>query len=168
MIFITVGTHEQPFDRLIEKVDELVRTGIITEEVIMQTGYGTYEPRNCKWQKLFSYSEMIEYVDKARIVVTHGGPSSFIMPLQVRKIPVVVPRQKQFEEHVNDHQVEFAKSVAERQGNIIVVEKIDDLRRVLLEYDEIVSEMPAEMKSNNESFNAEIEKIVNELFIGRK
>ena len=27
MIFVTVGTHEQPFNRLVQKVDELKRDG---------------------------------------------------------------------------------------------------------------------------------------------
>ena len=36
MIFVTVGTHEQPFDRLIEHIDSLVKNNIIVEEVIMQ------------------------------------------------------------------------------------------------------------------------------------
>lgn len=31
MIFVTVGTHEQPFNRLIQKVDELKRDGIIKD-----------------------------------------------------------------------------------------------------------------------------------------
>lgn len=29
MIFVTVGTHEQPFNRLIQKVDELKRDGVM-------------------------------------------------------------------------------------------------------------------------------------------
>lgn len=32
MIFVTVGTHEQPFNRLVKIVDELKRDGIIREE----------------------------------------------------------------------------------------------------------------------------------------
>ena len=36
------------------------------------------------------------------------------MPLQIGKTPIVVPRQHQFNEHVNDHQVEFARNVAQR------------------------------------------------------
>ena len=36
MIFVTVGTHEQPFNRLIQKVDELKRDGII--ELLRVTG----------------------------------------------------------------------------------------------------------------------------------
>ena len=41
MIFVTVGTHEQPFNRLIEDVDNLCETGVINEPVIMQTGFST-------------------------------------------------------------------------------------------------------------------------------
>ena len=55
MIFVTVGTHEQPFNRLIKKVDELKRDGVIQEDVIMQTGFSTYEPKYCEWSKLIPY-----------------------------------------------------------------------------------------------------------------
>lgn len=41
MIFVTVGTHEQPFNRLIQKVDELKHDGIIKDDVIIQTGFST-------------------------------------------------------------------------------------------------------------------------------
>ena len=44
MIFVTVGTHEQPFNRLVKAIDKLKKDGVITEDVIMQTGYSTYEP----------------------------------------------------------------------------------------------------------------------------
>ena len=125
MIFVTVGTHEQPFNRLVEYIDNLKKNEIIEEEVIMQTGYSTYEPKYCRWQKLFPYQEMIKLVDEARIVITHGGPSSFIMPLQIGKTPIVVPRRHEFNEHVNDHQVSFSKAVAERMGTIVVIDDMD-------------------------------------------
>lgn len=168
MIFVTVGTHEQPFDRLVRYIDELKADDIIKDEVIIQTGYSTYEPKHCKWSKLYPYQEMLELVEKADIVITHGGPSSFIMPLQIGKVPVVVPRQFQFSEHVNDHQVEFANAVAERQGNIIVVNDISQLKDVILDYDNMVKSMPSEMKSNNLAFNAKLEEAVNQLFEVKK
>lgn len=105
MIFVTVGTHEQQFNRLVEYMDKWAIKN--DEEVVIQIGYSTYKPRVAKWSKLFTYSEMIKYVEKARIVITHGGPSSFIMPLQIDKTPIVVPRQKKYDEHVNNHQVKF-------------------------------------------------------------
>ena len=79
MIFVTVGTHEQPFNRLIQKVDELKKDGVITEDVIIQTGFSTYEPKYCQWSKLIPYQQMIKNVANARIVITHGGPASFIV-----------------------------------------------------------------------------------------
>ena len=45
MIFVTVGTHEQQFNRLIEYVDRLN----LDEDVFIQTGYSTYIPKNCRW-----------------------------------------------------------------------------------------------------------------------
>ena len=105
MIFVTVGTHEQPFNRLVEYIDNLKGEGKLTDEVIIQTGYSTYEPKHCKFSKMLKYNEMVENVKNARIVITHGGPASFIMPLQYGKVPVVVPRQKRFNEHVYDHQL---------------------------------------------------------------
>ena len=168
MIFVTVGTHEQPFNRLVEYIDSLKKDGTITDEVIIQTGYSTYEPKYCKWQKLFPYQEMIKFVGEARIVITHGGPSSFIMPLQIGKTPIVVPRRHEFNEHVNDHQVSFSKAVAERMGTIIVAEDMDKLGETITNYDEIIGGMESGLKSNNELFNEELEKIVNKMFEGRK
>lgn len=160
MIFVTVGTHEQPFNRLVQEIDNLKRDGIITEDVIIQTGYSTYEPKYCQWDKLIPYKQMIKNVEDARIVITHGGPASFIMPLQIGKTPIVVPRQKKFDEHVNDHQVEFARNVAERMGTIIPVENINELKDIILSYDNIVETMGHGMNSNNEKFCNEFEKIV--------
>jgi len=164
MIFVTVGTHEQPFDRLVECVDNLKKDGTITEDVIIQTGYSTYEPKYCKWQKLFPYQEMVKKVNEARIVITHGGPSSFIMPLQIGKTPIVIPRRHEFNEHVNDHQVSFVKAVAERMGTIIVVDDMDTLGRTIKQYEEIVAGMENGLKTNNRRFNEELSKIVDEMF----
>ena len=163
MIFVTVGTHEQPFDRLVKKVDDLKKDGIIKEEVFIQTGFSTYEPKYCQWSKLIPYQQMVKNVAEARIVITHGGPASFIMPLQIGKTPVVVPRQHQFDEHVNDHQVEFARNVAQRMGTIITVENIETLGDIIMNYDQIISGMNHEMNSNNAKFNEELEKLVEEL-----
>jgi len=164
MIFVTVGTHEQPFNRLVKEVDELKRDGIITEDVIIQTGFSTYEPKYCQWSKLIPYQQMIKNVEAARIVITHGGPASFIMPLQIGKTPIVVPRQYRFDEHVNDHQVKFARNMAERMGSIIPVEDINKLGEVIKYYNDIVAKMSHVMSSNNEKFCGELEKIVRELW----
>lgn len=163
MIFVTVGTHEQPFNRLIEYIDKLKQNKVISEDVVMQTGYSTYKPLHCTWQKVYPYRQMVELVSEARIVVTHGGPSSFILPLQIGKVPVVIPRQKKFGEHVNDHQVNFVRAIADRTKSIIVVLDIEELGDVINQYGEIVKTMNGCRVSNNARFNDELRHIVNEM-----
>lgn len=164
LIFVTVGTHEQQFDRLIKCIDELKGKGTIEDEVFIQVGFSSYKPIYCKWSKIISYKEMVSNVKNARIVITHGGPASFIMPLQIGKIPIVVPRQHSFDEHVNDHQVDFSKAVALRMGTIIPIYDLQKLEEVLINYDDIIVSMPSGLNSNNAEFNKRLDKIVRSLF----
>lgn len=168
MIFVTVGTHEQPFNRLIQTIDELKRDGVITEDVIMQTGYSTYKPQYCQWDKMIPYKQMVKNVEDAHIVITHGGPASFIMPLQIGKTPIVVSRQHQFNEHVNDHQVKFVRNIAKRMGTIIPVEDISKLEEIITNYDEIVAGMGHGMNSNNANFCNKLDKLINDVMREKK
>ena len=85
------------------------------------------------------------------------------MPLQIGKTPIVVPRQKKFDEHVNDHQVEFARNVAERMGTIIPVEDTNKLGEVIKNYDTIIANMNNKIMSNNKVFCDDLENIVKDL-----
>lgn len=163
MIFVTVGTHEQQFNRLIEKVDELKRDGIIKEDVFMQIGYSTYKPKYCEYSKLIPYQEMLNKVKEARIVITHGGPASFIMPLHENKIPIVVPRQKRFNEHVNNHQVEFVEFVYKNLRNIISVCNIDSLNEIIMDYPTIIGEMKNSISWNNVNFNNQLDILLKQV-----
>lgn len=163
MIFVTVGTHEQPFNRLIKKVDELVASGDIKEKVVVQTGFSTYKPKHCEAHKMMSFDEMQQALKDARIVITHGGPSSFIEALQFGKVPIVVPRQEKYHEHVNDHQVEFTKLIAKRMNNIIPVYDVNNLLNTINDYNEITKIKNSGESSNNKQFNEKLEKIVDGL-----
>ena len=179
MIFVTVGTHEQPFNRLIQKIDELKKDGTIQDDVIIQTGFSTYEPKYCQWSKLIPYQQMVKNVADARIVITHGGPASFIMPLQIGKTPIVVPRQHvaMTGDGVNDVLAlkeadcsiamaagsDAARNVAQRMGTIIPVEDIETLGDIITNYDQIVAGMGHGMSSNNAKFNEKLEKLIDEL-----
>ena len=86
------------------------------------------------------------------------------MPLQVKKVPIVVPRLKKFDEHVNDHQLKFSQEVAERKKNIIVVENIENLEGTINNYSKIVASLKKDLDTNNEAFNKSLENIVEKLF----
>ena len=164
MIFVTVGTHEQSFDRLIKKIDQLVEEKIINEEVIIQKGYSTYTPKYCKHYKLIGYEEMQKNIENARIIITHGGPASFMAPLAINKIPIVVPRQKKYDEHVNDHQKDFVEQVAKRFNNIIPIYNIEELKDNIINYEKIIKNMEGNGKSNNIKFCEGLDKELAKLF----
>lgn len=164
MIFVTVGTHEQQFNRLIQKIDELKRDGIIEDEVVMQIGYSTYEPQYCEWKKLLTYNEMNEMYEKADIIITHGGPASFMKALELGKIPIVVPRQVKYAEHINDHQVEFVSQVEERYNNIISVYNINVLLDIIENYKQIKEKKQDIKTNNNIIFNKKINQIISKMF----
>lgn len=161
MIFVTVGTHEQPFNRLIEEVDRLKGEGLIEDEVIIQRGYSTYTPKYCKYYDLMSYEDMQKYNKEARIVITHGGPASFIDVLALGKTPIIVPRQSKYNEHVNDHQLEFSRELLKRGENIIVVEDISNLLNAI---NEVTNKNESSFVSNNDNFCKSLETEIKKLY----
>lgn len=133
MIFITVGTHEQGLDRLLIEMDKLIEENKIKDEVFAQIGYSSYKPRNYKYESLIGYDEMDDLVKQSDIVITHGGPGSIFHAIQHGKVPIVVPRNPKFNEHVDNHQILFAKRL-EQNSKIISVYDIEFLKDVIKNY----------------------------------
>lgn len=158
MIFVTVGTHEQQFNRLVKAVDDLVADGTIKEEVIIQKGYTDYEPKHCKAYKLISYKDMQKYYDEARVIIAHGGPASFMAALERGKTPIVMPRLKKYGEHVNDHQDYFCREVEKRMKSIVVVDDIKSLASAFRNN----KAANKENSSNNLKFNADLQRVIKE------
>lgn len=158
MIFVTVGTHEQQFDRLVRAVDELRADGTIDEPVFVQTGYCTYEPVHCEHSKFVPFKRMKEMMADADVVITHGGPSSFIEAMAAGKVPVVVPRRGDLGEHVNDHQADFVRIVAERQGGIVPVYDTMDLSQAIERARKL--SRGVEFKSHNAEFCEELRRLI--------
>lgn len=112
-IFLTVGLHEQPFDRIIKLVDELHGMG-----KIIQYGYSTTTPINAQSKQFMEFTEIIETMRSADVVITHGGTGSIMLALSLGKKPIVAPRYKKFNEHVDDHQFEIVEQLG-KNGYII-------------------------------------------------
>ena len=163
MIFITVGTHEQPFDRLLKYVDRYIDETHTKETIICQSGYSTYIPKNYKVEKFLSFERMQELITEARVVITHGGPSSFISALAKNKIPIVIPREKEFGEHVNDHQKVFCRKVCDEKGNILLAENYDQFKKLLKEYTIITKNKDSNFKPHNDIFCKKLDSLIGEL-----
>lgn len=108
-IFITVGSQKFPFNRLLEAVDRLVGEGKIPDEVFAQIGSSDYVPRNFPSRAFLDQDEFAAELDRADIVLTHGGTGVIINAVKRGKKVIAVPRLRQYGEHVDDHQIELLR-----------------------------------------------------------
>jgi UDP-N-acetylglucosamine transferase subunit ALG13 len=125
MILVTVGTHTDPFLRLIEGMDR-VAAGL-DEEVIMQTGVAAYHPKAATAFAFTSQEHMEELCREARIIVSHAGSGCILTALRRGKPLVVMPRLGRYGEHINDHQIELAHALSE-MGALLVANDADELQ----------------------------------------
>jgi len=72
--------------------------------------------------------EFEQQLSNADLLIVHGGAGSIIQSIHAGKVPVVVPRRMQYNEHVDDHQMELAREL-EKTGRIVVCEDVDELHR---------------------------------------
>ena len=118
MIFVTVGTHTQPFDRLVQGMDELALE--MGEEVMIQYGSSTYVPNHARGFQWISGARFEQLMDESRVVVSHAGSGTIIASLLKNKPLVLVPRQQKFHEHIDDHQKQLSRIFAERSRAAVV------------------------------------------------
>lgn len=158
MIFVTVGTHEQGFDRLIKQLDIIAPNPGIPP-IFIQKGYTKYKPINCDFADLISPNQMEEYMNNADLVITHGGPSTYMASLAKNKPTIVVPRLSKFDEHVNDHQLTFAHQINENSNyNLTVITDMDELEPTIRHKLTVKSDI--ELISNNKQFNIDFQSIL--------
>lgn len=134
MIFVTVGACDLPFNRLVHAVDELVTSGAIEEDVVFQIGHSVAPTSGVQFEQFLPLDRMNDYADQARIIICQGGPGSILLGLARGKVPIVVPRQKQFGEQVDDHQVLFVRKLAEEK-KVLAIYDTARLADAYLRYD---------------------------------
>lgn len=128
MIFVTVGNHNQGFDRLVKKMDEIAEK--IDEEVIMQIGSTKYKPVNAGYFEFAEYSKIQKLNSDARIIVSHAGVGSILTALEQKTHLIIFPRLKRYSEVGDDHQLQIAKELAENP-NVTVVNDVEGLEEAL-------------------------------------
>jgi UDP-N-acetylglucosamine transferase subunit ALG13 len=125
LIFVVTGVHFRGFDRLVKAVDDIAQKGI-AQDVFMQIGFSSYEPKNCKWVRTMDFLEFEKYMDQAEAVISHGGAGCVAGALERNKTIIVVPRLKEYDEASNDNQIEFC-SALEKTGRVLVAHDVADL-----------------------------------------
>jgi UDP-N-acetylglucosamine transferase subunit ALG13 len=119
MIFVTVGNVTQHFRRLLDAIHELAGAGILSQQaIVVQSGSNSYfASAHCTKQDFFPPDEYRKLIADAQVIVCHGGAGTLHHVFQAGKVPVVMPRRREYGEHVDD-QYQFVKALA-AEGRVI-------------------------------------------------
>lgn len=126
MIFVTLGSQKFQFNRLLKEVDRLVEEGSINEEVFAQIGYSDYKPKNYNYKEFLDRKAFAEVMSKCDKVITHGGTGAIINAVKNNKKVIAIPRLKEFNEHVDNHQIEIVKQFSEMQ----IIKSAEDIKKL--------------------------------------
>jgi UDP-N-acetylglucosamine transferase subunit ALG13 len=128
--FVAVGTHSEPFNRLLKLVDKAVEEGQLPGPVVAQGGVSTYTPRNFEVVPWLPPDEIEAAIQRARYVVCHAGSGVISSALRAGRRPLVLPRRKGYGEHFDDHQIQIARRldglrlVVRLQGFAVTAEQV--------------------------------------------
>ena len=112
MILVTLGTQKFQMDRLVQAVDELAE--VVSEEIFVQSGNSTYEPKHCSAQNCVDAQEFQKMIEECSVLINHSGVGTIMRGIRAGKPVVVVPRLAKYHEHVDDHQVQIAEAFASK------------------------------------------------------
>ena len=130
MIFVCVGSRKYQFDRLLEKIDELVRENKLKEEVFAQIGQSNYIPKHYRYARYMSPDDFHQRQIDADLIISHGGTGALVNALKLGKKVIAVPRLAKNKEHIDDHQIQVC-DMLEKQQYLKVVYDMSGLRNAI-------------------------------------
>jgi UDP-N-acetylglucosamine transferase subunit ALG13 len=125
VIFVTVGTHGDPFDRLLGALAQLEGA-----ELVVQYGNGAPPPGVARAEPFMPFDRMLYCFREAEKVITHAGVGSVLCASREGHTPLVVPRRHELGEHVDEHQAELTRAL-EGSGRVIGVWDTSELAALL-------------------------------------
>ncbi|MEQ1564927.1 MAG: glycosyltransferase [Myxococcota bacterium] len=126
MIFVATGTHHQPFDRLVRAADAIAHD--LGEPLVVQRGPSRVPVRG-EAPEVVDPARFEALLREARVVVLHAGSSSFLQARALGRRPIVVPRRPEHGEHVDDHQLRFARALSPDEAVVVEVEQLESAIR---------------------------------------
>ncbi len=152
MIFVTLGTQDKSFERLLKAIEDKIKAGKIKDKVIVQAGYTKFKSKYMEVFDLVPIDKFNQYVKTCDVLITHGGVGSILTGITNNKKVIAIPRLSRYKEHTNDHQVQIVCEFA-RRGYIL---KVDDLEKI----DEVIKEAKSFKPKKYESNNSNMKKLI--------
>ncbi|MBR8741257.1 glycosyltransferase [Nocardiopsis sp. MG754419] len=114
-VVVSVGTDHHAFDRLVRWVDDYARRHPDLR-VLVQHGHSA-APSSSTGTPFLPGETLSEAMEHAGAVVCHGGPGTIVQARSSGHLPIVVARDPELDEHVDDHQLLFVDRL-ERSGRV--------------------------------------------------
>ena len=124
-LFVPLGTQKFPFGRIITALNLLIDQGKYkADEIVMQSALYPVKPKFTHFG-LIPHEDFDRYMQEAEVVVTHSGVNSIISCMEMGKPLVVCPRLHEYNEHVDNHQMEIATLMHEKYDVLICTDMKD-------------------------------------------
>jgi len=118
VVLVTVGTQTQPFPRLLQLVESQIESGALTGPVLAQVGTTLFSSASMETVSYLPPIELEQRILECDLMISHGGAGMLMTGVKMGKRVIAVPRLKRYGEHVNDHQVEIVRHLAD-EGYLI-------------------------------------------------
>ena len=125
-LFVTLGTIK-PF-RFDALVDSVLATGLADERTVWQLGATDRHNLPGRVYSQMSAEQFMKSAAEADVVITHAGVGTLMHLLEMGICPLVVPRRRARNEHVDDHQLQIAELLAAKE--LVQLVDADDLTAV--------------------------------------
>ena len=135
MILVLLGTQNNSFHRLLEEIDLCISSKLINTSVLVQSGYTNYFSNQMIIFDFIPKQEMKNLINSADFIITHGGVASIVSSIKSNKKVIAVPRLKQYDEHVNDHQVQIVNCF-NKKNYIKGILNVSELKNVISTLDD--------------------------------
>lgn len=156
MIFVTLGTQDKSFVRLLEAIQKQIDLGNIKQRVIVQAGYTKFQSDDMEIFDLVSMDDFNKYMDECDLLITHGGVGCILDGLKRNKKIIASARLKEYGEHTNNHQLQIIETF-ENNGYILKLDDFDKLDKVLSKAKKF---KPNKFISNNYNFVNKIKNYI--------
>ena len=118
--FVSVGNATQPFTRLLDEVAQLLLK--LPQPVVVQHGVAPFLSQGCVALPFVTMTEFECLICESELLILHAGAGSVIHAMRAGKVPVVMPRRAIYGENVDNHQIEFARTLGET-GRLVVADE---------------------------------------------
>ncbi|HLS29340.1 MAG TPA: PssE/Cps14G family polysaccharide biosynthesis glycosyltransferase [Flavobacteriaceae bacterium] len=158
MVFITLGTQNFNFSRLLKAVESAINNGVLKEPVVAQIGNNAFSSNVMQCFSFLDKESFNKYIEEAEFVISHAGTGSIITALKKEKKVVVAPRLKKYKEHIDDHQLEILETFAKLNLIIPLKENLSDLEEKIIHINQYNLD---KYVSNTSNFNKQLINLIN-------